>query len=48
MCFTAALAIAHTRQIMMGQTTVELMYIRGMKERENAMMARVFGLWEVG
>ncbi|KAI5831016.1 hypothetical protein K523DRAFT_301437 [Schizophyllum commune Tattone D] len=48
MCFTAAMVIAHTRQIMMGQTTVELMYIRGMKERENAMMARVFGLWEVG
>ncbi|KAL1741379.1 DHHC palmitoyltransferase-domain-containing protein, partial [Schizophyllum fasciatum] len=47
MCFTAAMAIAHTRQILMGQTTVELMQIRGMKERENAVMARVFSLWEI-
>ncbi|TRM63137.1 hypothetical protein BD626DRAFT_495631 [Schizophyllum amplum] len=48
MSFTAALVIAHARQIMIGQTTVELMHIRGLKERDSAMLARVFSLWEMG
>jgi palmitoyltransferase len=44
--FTFSLFVANANLIMHGQTTVESMHIRGIKEREDRVLARGFGWWE--
>ncbi|KAF8900441.1 DHHC palmitoyltransferase-domain-containing protein, partial [Gymnopilus junonius] len=46
--FTSMLAISHTHLILNGQTTVESMQIRNIREREDHTLARGFKWWEVG
>lgn len=44
--FTFALLVSHMHLIMHGQTTVESMHIRSMKDREEHVLARGFQWWE--
>ncbi|PPQ80332.1 hypothetical protein CVT25_003615 [Psilocybe cyanescens] len=46
--FTTLLAISHTHLILGGQTTVESMQIRSMKEREERALAKAFSFWQFG
>ncbi|KAJ7603217.1 DHHC palmitoyltransferase-domain-containing protein [Mycena polygramma] len=47
--FTGSLGIAHTRLIMLSQTTVESLSVQRMKERESAGLSEAgIGCWEVG
>ncbi len=45
--FTTLLSVNHVNMITQGQTTVESMNIRGMKERDQHVLARGFEWWEV-
>lgn len=42
------LTITHVYLILRGQTTVENMQIRSMKEREERNLAKVYGFWQFG
>jgi len=44
--FTALLVVSHTHMILKGQTTVESMQVRSMREREERTLARGFSSWE--
>ncbi|KAH9477093.1 Palmitoyltransferase PFA3 [Psilocybe cubensis] len=45
--FTAALVISHTHLILSGQTTVESLHIRHMKDREDRALAKAFNWWQI-
>ncbi|CAA7262198.1 unnamed protein product [Cyclocybe aegerita] len=46
--FTSSLVTSHTHMILKGQTTVESMQIRSMKERGDHMLANALACWEFG
>ncbi|KAJ3509619.1 hypothetical protein NLJ89_g5124 [Agrocybe chaxingu] len=46
--FTSSLVASHTHMILQGQTTVESMQIRSMKEREDHTLANSMACWEFG
>ncbi|TFK36057.1 DHHC palmitoyltransferase-domain-containing protein [Crucibulum laeve] len=43
--FTSALCISHVRLIWQGQSTVESMHIRAVKDRETDLLRKEFGVW---
>jgi len=45
--FTTLLCVNHVNIITHGQTTVESMNIRGMKDRDDYTLSRGYGWWEV-
>ncbi|KAJ4480870.1 zf-DHHC-domain-containing protein [Lentinula aciculospora] len=45
--FSAALLLSHTRFLALSLTTVESLQQRSIKDRENHMLADVFGFWEL-
>ena len=46
--FTSTLVVSHVNMILKGQTTVESMSIRSMRERESATLQRAYSWWEFG
>ena len=46
--FTSTLVVSHVNMILKGQTTVESMSIRSMRERETATLQRAYSWWEFG
>jgi palmitoyltransferase len=46
--FTSTLVVTHVHMILKGQTTVESMSIRSMRERESATLQRAYSWWEFG
>jgi len=46
--FTSTLVVTHVHMILKGQTTVESMGIRSMRERESATLQRAYSWWEFG